>query len=181
MLRGHLALSRAPFHLDETLIGLRRQHFHCRAPLLARPPALARHRRRSFPSPLSLAGWWDSFLDVLMSHRQPDDDCDEIPFAIWMRTTTIFFFAGFPRKEFRGKLAIAITANFVNNNTTAEAVVEEISGVAFVYKQDFFNALYDELGIALENIVYYKDETHYFVMTTKKHSLLARDVLRKVR
>ena len=44
-------------------------------------------------------------------------------------------FAGFPRKEFRGKLAIAITANFVNNNTTAEAVVEEISGVAFVYKQ----------------------------------------------
>ncbi len=88
---------------------------------------------------------------------------------------------GFPRKEFRGKLAIAITANFVNNNTTAEAVVEEISGVAFVYKQDFFNALYDELGIALENIVYYKDETHYFVMTTKKHSLLTRGVLKKAR
>ena len=46
--------------------------------------------------------------------------------------------------------------------------------------QDFFNALYDELGIALENIVYYKDETHYFVMTTKKHSLLDRKVLKKV-
>ena len=46
---------------------------------------------------------------------------------------------GFKRKEFRGKLAIAITANFKNNRTTAEAVVEEISGVAFVYKQDFFN------------------------------------------
>ena len=76
-------------------------------------------------------------------------------------------------------MAIAITANFNNNHTTAEAVVEEISGVAFVYKQDFFNALYDELGIALENIVYYKDETHYFVMTTKKHSLLARSVLKK--
>ena len=30
------------------------------------------------------------------------------------------------------------------------------SGVAFVYKQDFFNTLYEELGIALENIVYYK-------------------------
>ena len=28
--------------------------------------------------------------------------------------------------------------------------------MAFVYKQDFFNNLYDELGIALENIVYYK-------------------------
>ena len=89
------------------------------------------------------------------------------------------YFIGFRRKEFRGKLAIAITANFKNNRTTAEAVVEEISGVAFVYKQDFFNNLYEELGIALENIVYYKDETHYFVMTTKKHSLLDRKVLKK--
>ena len=63
---------------------------------------------------------------------------------------------GFKRKEFRGKLAIAITANFKNMRTTAEATVDEISGVAFVYKQDFFNNLYDEFGIALENIVYYK-------------------------
>ena len=63
---------------------------------------------------------------------------------------------GFRRKEFRGKLAIAITANFKNKRTTAEAVVEEISGVAFVYKQDFFNNLYEQFGIALENIVYYK-------------------------
>jgi len=86
---------------------------------------------------------------------------------------------GFRRKEFRGKLAIAITANFKNMRTTAEATVEEISGVAFVYKQDFFNNLYDEFGIALENIVYYKDDTHYFVMTTKKHSLLDRKVLKK--
>ena len=92
-----------------------------------------------------------------------------------------FLLLGFKRKEFRGKLAIAITANFKNRRTTAEAVVEEISGVAFVYKQDFFNNLYEELGIALENIVYYKDETHYFVMTTKKHSLLDRGVLKEVR
>ena len=63
---------------------------------------------------------------------------------------------GFRRKEFRGKLAIAITANFKNMRTTAEAVVDEISGGAFVYKQDFFNNLYEEFGIALENIVYYK-------------------------
>ena len=53
-------------------------------------------------------------------------------------------------------MAIAITANFKNMRTTAEAVVDEISGVAFVYKQDFFNNLYEEFGIALENIVYYK-------------------------
>lgn len=75
---------------------------------------------------------------------------------------------GFRRKEFRGKLAIAITANFVNRNTTAEAKVEEISGVAFIFNQKFFLELKEDTGIDLENIVYYKDNTHYFVMTAKK-------------
>lgn len=31
----------------------------------------------------------------------------------------------------------------------------------------------------MENICYYKDDTHYFVMTAKKSSLLKRGVLRK--
>uniref|UniRef100_A0A8C2GFI6 F-actin monooxygenase n=1 Tax=Cyprinus carpio TaxID=7962 RepID=A0A8C2GFI6_CYPCA len=84
---------------------------------------------------------------------------------------------GFKRKEFRGKLAIAITANFVNRNTTAEAKVEEISGVAFIFNQKFFLELKEEAGIDLENIVYYKDNTHYFVMTAKKQSLLDKGVI----
>ncbi|XP_031420385.1 protein-methionine sulfoxide oxidase mical3a isoform X1 [Clupea harengus] len=85
--------------------------------------------------------------------------------------------AGFRRKEFRGKLAIAITANFINRNTTAEAKVEEISGVAFIFNQKFFQDLREATGIDLENIVYYKDDTHYFVMTAKKHSLLEKGVI----
>ncbi|XP_064591699.1 F-actin-monooxygenase MICAL3 isoform X3 [Zonotrichia leucophrys gambelii] len=85
---------------------------------------------------------------------------------------------GFRRKEFRGKLAIAITANFINRNTTAEAKVEEISGVAFIFNQKFFQDLRDATGIDLENIVYYKDDTHYFVMTAKKQSLLDKGVIR---
>lgn len=84
---------------------------------------------------------------------------------------------GFRRKEFRGKLAIAITANFVNRNTTAEAKVEEISGVAFIFNQKFFLELKEETGVDLENIVYYKDDTHYFVMTAKKQSLLDKGVI----
>uniref|UniRef100_A0A672IE87 F-actin monooxygenase n=1 Tax=Salarias fasciatus TaxID=181472 RepID=A0A672IE87_SALFA len=84
---------------------------------------------------------------------------------------------GFRRKEFRGKLAIAITANFINRNTTAEAKVEEISGVAFIFNQKFFLDLKEEMGIDLENIVYYKDNTHYFVMTAKKQSLLDKGVV----
>ncbi|XP_050970562.1 F-actin-monooxygenase mical2b isoform X13 [Labeo rohita] len=84
---------------------------------------------------------------------------------------------GFRRKEFRGKLAIAITANFINRNTTAEAKVEEISGVAFIFNQKFFQDLKQETGVDLENIVYYKDNTHYFVMTAKKQSLLDKGVI----
>uniref|UniRef100_A0A8C6X029 FAD-binding domain-containing protein n=1 Tax=Neogobius melanostomus TaxID=47308 RepID=A0A8C6X029_9GOBI len=58
-------------------------------------------------------------------------------------------FPGFKRKEFRGKLAIAITANFKNRHTTAEAKVEEISGVAFIFNQRFFQELRDETGLSL--------------------------------
>lgn len=86
----------------------------------------------------------------------------------------------FHSKEFRAKLAIAITANFVNSHTDAEVAVEEISGVAFIYNQAFFKSLSEKHGIDLENIVYYKDETHYFVMTAKKGSLLSKGVLKKV-
>lgn len=88
---------------------------------------------------------------------------------------------GFRSKEFRAKLAIAITVNFVNSNTQQEAAVEEISGVAYIYNQSFFKNLAQAHGIELENIVYYKDETHYFVMTAKRNSLLAKGVLKRVR
>ncbi|KAK8384350.1 hypothetical protein O3P69_009264 [Scylla paramamosain] len=84
---------------------------------------------------------------------------------------------GFRRKEFRGKLAIAITANFINRRSEAEARVQEISGVAFIFNQKFFKELYAATGIDLENIVYYKDETHYFVMTAKKQSLIDKGVI----
>ena len=87
---------------------------------------------------------------------------------------------GFHSKEFRAKLALAITANYVNSFTKQESSVPEISGVSYVYRQNFFDDLSSKFGIELENIVYYKDETHYFVMTAKKSSLLLKGVLKKV-
>ncbi|XP_077424091.1 F-actin-monooxygenase mical2b-like isoform X2 [Vanacampus margaritifer] len=107
------------------------------------------------------------------SHSISDFDFDVVIGADGRKNTL----DGFSRKEFRGKLAIAITANFVNRNTTAEAKVEEISGVAFIFNQKFFLELKDETGIDLENIVYYRDHTHYFVMTAKKQSLLDKGVI----
>ncbi|XP_070299294.1 F-actin-monooxygenase mical2b isoform X3 [Salvelinus sp. IW2-2015] len=107
------------------------------------------------------------------NHPLVDFDFDVVIGADGRRNTL----DGFRRKEFRGKLAIAITANFVNRNTTAEAKVEEISGVAFIFNQKFFLELKEETGIDLENIVYYRDHTHYFVMTAKKQSLLDKGVI----
>ncbi|XP_027128126.1 F-actin-monooxygenase mical2b isoform X3 [Larimichthys crocea] len=107
------------------------------------------------------------------SHPVSDFDFDVVIGADGRKNTL----DGFGRKEFRGKLAIAITANFVNRNTTAEAKVEEISGVAFIFNQKFFLELKEDTGIDLENIVYYKDNTHYFVMTAKKQSLLDKGVI----
>ncbi|XP_060914055.1 F-actin-monooxygenase mical1 isoform X1 [Labrus mixtus] len=86
---------------------------------------------------------------------------------------------GFKHKELRGKLAIGITTNFINRNTAAEAQVAEISGVARIYNQKFFQELLTQTGIDLENIVYYKDDTHYFVMTAKKKSLLKKGVIKQ--
>ncbi|KAF2352752.1 FAD-binding domain, partial [Trinorchestia longiramus] len=84
---------------------------------------------------------------------------------------------GFKRTEFRGKLAIAVTANFINKRSEGESSVQEISGVAFIFNQKFFKELKAATGIDLENIVYYKDETHYFVMTAKKQSLIDKGVI----
>ncbi|XP_063052870.1 F-actin-monooxygenase mical2b isoform X3 [Engraulis encrasicolus] len=116
-------------------------------------------------------GWRAKVLPA--DHSLNDYEFDVIVGADGRRNTL----DGFRRKEFRGKLAIAITANFVNRHTTAEAKVEEISGVAFIFNQKFFLDLKDDTGIDLENIVYYKDDTHYFVMTAKKQSLLDKGVI----
>ncbi|XP_053416643.1 F-actin-monooxygenase MICAL2 isoform X7 [Nycticebus coucang] len=117
-------------------------------------------------------GWRAEFLPV--DHALSEFEFDVIIGADGRRNTL----EGFRRKEFRGKLAIAITANFINRNSTAEAKVEEISGVAFIFNQKFFQDLKEETGIDLENIVYYKDCTHYFVMTAKKQSLLDKGVIK---
>lgn len=42
----------------------------------------------------------------------------------------------------------------------------------------FFNELKDKYDIDLENLVYYRGETHYFVMTAKRDSLLKRGVIK---
>ncbi|CAH1101979.1 unnamed protein product [Psylliodes chrysocephalus] len=125
------------------------------------------------PDPDKKIGWRAAFKPS--NHPVSQYEFDVVIGADGKRNTL----QGFSRKEFRGKLAIAITANFINKKTEAEACVEEISGVAFIFNQKFFKDLQEATKIDLENIVYYKDDTHYFVMTAKKHSLIQKGVIKQ--
>lgn len=68
--------------------------------------------------------------------------------------------SGFKHKELRGKLAIGITANFVNRNTAEEAQVAEISGVARIYNQKFFQDLLTQTGTMLHRME--EDQLSFF-------------------
>lgn len=85
---------------------------------------------------------------------------------------------GFTRKEYRAKLAIAITINYVRKYTREEAKVQEMGGLIQFGSPSFFKEMKDRFDIDLENVVYFKGETHYFVMTAKKQSLLKKGVLK---
>ncbi|ESO89320.1 hypothetical protein LOTGIDRAFT_106467 [Lottia gigantea] len=87
--------------------------------------------------------------------------------------------SGFKWNEFRGKLAIAITANFINRKTRSDSMVPEICGLSYIYDQQFFKDIKSKTDTDLENIVYYKASTHYFVFTAKKESLLLKGVLKQ--
>lgn len=84
---------------------------------------------------------------------------------------------GFNRRSLDAKMAIAVTANFKNNRTPEEAKVNQISGISKQYHQQFFKDMLQECRIDLENIVYYRGETHYFVMTALRSSLIEKGVI----
>eukprot|EP01125_Pyxidicula_operculata_P021805 TRINITY_DN8659_c0_g1_i1.p1 TRINITY_DN8659_c0_g1~~TRINITY_DN8659_c0_g1_i1.p1 ORF type:complete len:685 (-),score=154.97 TRINITY_DN8659_c0_g1_i1:46-2070(-) len=85
----------------------------------------------------------------------------------------------FQRKEYSGSLSIGITVNYVNNHTKDEVTLREF-GISSHFQQSFFKELNVKYGIELENLVYYRGETHYFVMTAKKKSLINRSVFKTV-
>jgi hypothetical protein len=86
-------------------------------------------------------------------------------------------FGHFDKKVLQGSRAIGITTNFVNTKTTPENSVKEVSLLA-VYHQEFFKKLVQTYNIDLENLVYYREDTHYLVMTAKTDSLVAKGVVK---
>ncbi|KAK0395835.1 hypothetical protein QR680_001457 [Steinernema hermaphroditum] len=119
-------------------------------------------------------GGWTAVLEP-RGHILSEYEFDVLIGADGKRNTV----KGFPKDCMRARLAIGITANFKNTHTPAEVLVPEISGVAFIFNQPFFTEMKQQTGVELENIVYYKDDTHYFVMSAMKRSLLEKHVLKQ--
>ena len=87
----------------------------------------------------------------------------------------------FPRKFTRGKVSIAITANFKNPNSGLHSRVSEIPGVISVKRPELFSELKAKTGMEFENFVYFRDETHYFITTAKKKSIIDKGIVKRVR
>ena len=88
-------------------------------------------------------------------------------------------FQAFSREKTTGfKTAIAVTANF-KKGLKNEKSVEEISGLSAEHQKEYFAALRGKFNIDLENLVYFRDLTNYFVMTVTKDCLLDRGILKK--
>ncbi|KAF0689398.1 Aste57867_19160 [Aphanomyces stellatus] len=89
---------------------------------------------------------------------------------------TIGNLVGIERKTFSPSPAVGAVVIFPSLHTKEELAIPQFSW-ASQYNQDLFGRLKLELGVDVENIVYYREEVHYVVMTPKKASLIDAGVL----
>ena len=81
------------------------------------------------------------------------------------------------RREGGRNRMIGVTCNFVNRQSREEMLLREFSLVSYL-NQSKFRLLEETHGIALENLVFFRDQHFYFVMTPKIQSLVSRGVLK---
>ncbi|XP_003373978.1 protein MICAL-2 [Trichinella spiralis] len=74
--------------------------------------------------------------------------------------------------------SIGITANFINNNTKMEGLMNEcLYDMSYFNGLNFLRKLKANTGIELENFTYHKGDMHHFTMTAKKQNLLNRGII----
>jgi hypothetical protein len=87
---------------------------------------------------------------------------------------------GFEHQELGTGTAIGLVVHFENGGSREERAMKERS-CAYQFCRPLFDQLKLEHGADLENIVYYRGDTHYFVMTPRVANLVERGVLRSRR
>ncbi|POM81163.1 Hypothetical protein PHPALM_905 [Phytophthora palmivora] len=85
--------------------------------------------------------------------------------------------AGLNRFVFSQKESLGIVCYFPNLETPEEMKVKEFSWTAQL-KHHMLHKM-REIGVDLENIVYFRGEMHYLVMTPKRQNLLVRGVVKQ--
>ncbi|RLN63379.1 hypothetical protein BBP00_00004189 [Phytophthora kernoviae] len=84
--------------------------------------------------------------------------------------------AGINRFVFSRKEALGVVCYFPNLGTIEETKVKEFSWTANL--KSYMLDKMRKVGLDLENIVYYRGEMHYLVMTPKRQNLLDRQVVK---
>lgn len=123
--------------------------------------------------------------DALDSGRRPFYTVLTNPQVPWMEFTAVLGASGtqdrlstqarIKRFVFSRKEAIGLVCYFPNLNSADEKRVPEFSWT-IQFKQQLFAQL-RAVGVDLENLVYYRGEMHYLVMTPKRQNLLDEGVL----
>ncbi|KAG2990122.1 hypothetical protein PC119_g19176 [Phytophthora cactorum] len=85
--------------------------------------------------------------------------------------------AGINRVVFSQKESLGIVCYFPNLETPEEMKVKEFSWTTQFKHRMLYRMR--EVGVDLENIVYFRGEMHYIVMTPKRQNLLARGVVKQ--
>ncbi|KAF4132807.1 FAD binding domain [Phytophthora infestans] len=85
--------------------------------------------------------------------------------------------AGINRSVFSQKESLGIVCYFPNLETPEEMKVDEFSWTAQLKHRMLYKMR--EVGIDLENIMYFRGEMHYLVMTPRRRNLLTRGVVKQ--
>jgi len=102
--------------------------------------------------------------------------CDAFIDASGPRSAVSTKQAGFVYQEVYTAEAVGLVVNFEHCGTRLEQHLQEFSW-AKQFNFELFDRLKEEADLDLENAVYYQGETHYFVVTPRRHNLIARGVL----
>eukprot|EP00933_Yihiella_yeosuensis_P006060 TRINITY_DN110707_c0_g1_i1.p1 TRINITY_DN110707_c0_g1~~TRINITY_DN110707_c0_g1_i1.p1 ORF type:complete len:592 (+),score=119.03 TRINITY_DN110707_c0_g1_i1:70-1845(+) len=86
--------------------------------------------------------------------------------------------AGFESSFTQFSKSIGVTFNFEKSANPEETRLKEFSRSKQFYGK-WFQEVEQRTGVSLENFVYFKDETHYFVMAASHQSLIAAGVLKE--
>lgn len=87
--------------------------------------------------------------------------------------------AGFNTKMVQFSNAVGMTFNFKHDKTSVDEIrLKEFSRTGYFFRS-WFEEVSKETGVQLENFVYYKDETHYFVMAAKPAQLIQAGILKE--